>query len=168
MSRWHADIALLALLVTFPVIGVLSVLCIGILILQKLRLQTRLDDSYWWLINYSDITIIRDSQVCLSACVLYLCVCVFACLVLCSQVCLCLLQVQGLSLSTASQSVSSGSQSTFSNNSCGFRDKAGKEHVYSTIGLYQVPALFTLHATLRKQPGKFECFGTFPQKSNDL
>ncbi|XP_036936167.1 guanylate cyclase 2G [Acanthopagrus latus] len=101
------DIALLALLVTFPVIGVLSVLCIGILILQKLRLQTRLDDSCWWLINYSDITIIRDSQ------------------------------VQGLSLSTASQSVSSGSQSTFSNNSCGFRDKAGKEHVYSTIGLYQ-------------------------------
>uniref|UniRef100_A0A671Y3I6 Guanylate cyclase n=1 Tax=Sparus aurata TaxID=8175 RepID=A0A671Y3I6_SPAAU len=70
------DIALMALLVTFPVIGVLSVLCIGILILQKLRLQTKLDDSYWWLINYSDITIIRDSQVCLSACVQYICVCV--------------------------------------------------------------------------------------------
>lgn len=66
----------MALLVTFPVIGVLSVLCIGILILQKLRLQTKLDDSYWWLINYSDITIIRDSQVCLSACVQYICVCV--------------------------------------------------------------------------------------------
>lgn len=78
MSRWHADIALLALLVTFPVIGVLSVLCIGILILQKLRLQTRLDDSCWWLINYSDITIIRDSQVCLSVCMctVYVCVCV--------------------------------------------------------------------------------------------
>ncbi|XP_073345285.1 guanylate cyclase 2G [Pagrus major] len=109
LCEWlNNDITLLALLVTFPVIGVLAVLCIGVLILQKLRLQTRLDDSYWWLINYSDITIIRDS-----------------------------VGVQGLSLSTASQSVSSGSQSTFSNNSCGFRDKAGKEHVYSTIGLYQ-------------------------------
>uniref|UniRef100_A0A3Q3E257 Guanylate cyclase n=1 Tax=Labrus bergylta TaxID=56723 RepID=A0A3Q3E257_9LABR len=56
------DIFLLALLVTFPVIGVLSVFCIGVLILQKLRLQTRLDDSCWWLINYSDITIIREQM----------------------------------------------------------------------------------------------------------
>lgn len=104
----------------------------------------------------------------MSVCMCTVHVCVFACLVLCSQVCLCLLQAQGLSLSTASQSVSSGSQSTFSNNSCSFRDKAGKEHVYSTIGLYQVPALLTLHATLRKEPGKLECFGSFPQKSNDL
>lgn len=58
-----ADIALLALLVTFPVVGVLAVLCIGLLILQKFRLQTRLDDSCWWLINHSDITIIRESPV---------------------------------------------------------------------------------------------------------
>uniref|UniRef100_UPI0037E771C2 guanylate cyclase 2G n=1 Tax=Semicossyphus pulcher TaxID=241346 RepID=UPI0037E771C2 len=103
------DIALLALLVTFPVIGVLAVLCIGVLILQKLRLQTRLDDSCWWLINYSDITIIREPS-----------------------------GIQGLSLSTtASQSGSNGSQSNFSNNSFGLMDKAGKEHVYTTIGLYQ-------------------------------
>lgn len=54
----------MALLVTFPVIGVFAVLCIGVLILQKLRLQTRLDDSYWWLINYSDITIVREPSVC--------------------------------------------------------------------------------------------------------
>lgn len=77
----------MALLVTFPVIGVLSVLCIGILILQKLRLQTKLDDSYWWLINYSDITIIRDSQVCLSACVQYMCVCLLAWF--CAHRCVC-------------------------------------------------------------------------------
>lgn len=64
LSWWDADIALLALLVTFPVIGILAVLCIGVLVLQKLRLQTSLDDSCWWLINYSDITIIRESTVC--------------------------------------------------------------------------------------------------------
>uniref|UniRef100_A0A3B4UBZ9 Guanylate cyclase n=1 Tax=Seriola dumerili TaxID=41447 RepID=A0A3B4UBZ9_SERDU len=58
--EWLISITLLALLVTFPVVGVLAVLCIGILIQQKLRLQTRLDDSCWWLINYSDITIIRE------------------------------------------------------------------------------------------------------------
>ncbi|TKS89500.1 Guanylate cyclase 2G [Collichthys lucidus] len=103
------DIALLALLVTFPVIGILAVLCIGVLVLQKLRLQTSLDDSCWWLINYSDITIIRECT-----------------------------GNQGLSLSnTASHSGSGSSQSNFSNNSYGLRDKTGKEHVYSTIGLYQ-------------------------------
>ncbi|KAM6963497.1 guanylate cyclase 2G [Tautogolabrus adspersus] len=103
------DIALLALLVTFPVIGVLAVLCIGVLILQKLRLQTRLDDSCWWLINYSDITIIREhsGSHCLSV------------------------------ATTASQSMSSGSRSTFSNSSFGLRDNNGKEHVYTTIGLFQ-------------------------------
>ncbi|XP_041672123.1 guanylate cyclase 2G [Cheilinus undulatus] len=103
------DIALLALLVAFPIIGLLAVLCIGILILQKLRLQTRLDDSCWWLINYSDITIIKEPS-----------------------------GAQGLSLATtASQSMSSSSQSTFSNNSLGLRDNTGKEHIYTTIGLYQ-------------------------------
>ncbi|XP_039992208.1 guanylate cyclase 2G [Xiphias gladius] len=103
------DIALLALLVTFPVVGVLAVLCIGVLILQKFRLQTRLDDSCWWLINYSDITIIREPS-----------------------------GIQGLSISTTgSQSGSGGSQSTFSNNSYGLRDKTGRENVYTTIGLYQ-------------------------------
>lgn len=57
---------------------------------------------------------------------------------------LCRLQgVQGLSLSTTvSQCGSAGSQSNFSNNSHGLRDKTGKENVYATIGLYQVPALF--------------------------
>ena len=56
---------------------------------------------------------------------------------------LCLFQgIQGLALSTTgSQSGSGGSQSTFSNNSYGLRDKTGKEHVYTTIGLYQVAVL---------------------------
>ncbi|KAM9336963.1 guanylate cyclase 2G [Symphorus nematophorus] len=105
------DIALLALLVTFPVIGVLAVLFIWVLILQKLRLQTKLDNSCWWLINYSDITIIRESS-----------------------------GIQALSLSTTashSGSRSSGSQSNCSTNSYGLRDKAGKEHIYAIIGLYQ-------------------------------
>uniref|UniRef100_A0A8C4NMB4 Guanylate cyclase n=1 Tax=Dicentrarchus labrax TaxID=13489 RepID=A0A8C4NMB4_DICLA len=39
-----------------------TVLCIGVLILQKFRLQTRLGDSCWWLITYSDITIIREQM----------------------------------------------------------------------------------------------------------
>ncbi|KAG7227726.1 hypothetical protein INR49_029491 [Caranx melampygus] len=105
-----SDITLLALLVTFPVIGVIAVLCIGVLFQQKLRLQTKLDDSCWWLINYSDITIIRERM-----------------------------GVQDLSLSnTNSQSESGGSQSNFSNNSYGLKDKTGKETVYTTIGLYQM------------------------------
>lgn len=64
MAFCNADIALLTLLVAFPLMGVLAVSCIGLLVLQKLRLQTRLDDSSWWLISYSDITIIRESRVC--------------------------------------------------------------------------------------------------------
>lgn len=57
------EIALLAVLVTFPLIGVVAVLWIGVLMLQKFRLQMRLDDSNWWIINYSDITIIREPSV---------------------------------------------------------------------------------------------------------
>uniref|UniRef100_A0A3Q2CKS9 Guanylate cyclase n=1 Tax=Cyprinodon variegatus TaxID=28743 RepID=A0A3Q2CKS9_CYPVA len=56
-------IALLAVLVTFPLIGVVAVLWIGVLMFQKFRLQTRLDDSNWWIINYNDITIIREPSV---------------------------------------------------------------------------------------------------------
>ncbi|CAG06541.1 unnamed protein product [Tetraodon nigroviridis] len=107
------DIALLTLLVAFPLMGVLAVSCIGLLVLQKLRLQTRLDDSSWWLINYSDITVIREST-----------------------------GVRGLSLSnTASHNGSSSSQSNFSSNSYGLKDKTGKENIYTTIGLYQVAAV---------------------------
>ncbi|TNN03288.1 hypothetical protein fugu_000317 [Takifugu bimaculatus] len=110
LCEWMTnDIALLALLVAFPLMGMLAVSCIGLLVLQKLRLQTRLDDSSWWLINYSDITIIRESQ-----------------------------GLRGLSLSnTASHNGSSSSQSNFSSNSYGLKDKTGKENIYTTIGLYQ-------------------------------
>uniref|UniRef100_A0A3P9GYU3 Guanylate cyclase n=1 Tax=Oryzias latipes TaxID=8090 RepID=A0A3P9GYU3_ORYLA len=54
------NITMLAVLVTFPFIGVVGILFIGVLMLQKFKLQTRLDDSCWWIINYSEITIIRD------------------------------------------------------------------------------------------------------------
>lgn len=51
---------------------------------------------------------------------------------------------QQLSLSTtASQNGSGGSQSNFSANSYGLKDRGGKEHIYTTIGLYQVPAPFS-------------------------
>ncbi|XP_077359682.1 guanylate cyclase 2G [Festucalex cinctus] len=108
-ERLGNDIALLALLVTFPVTGVLAVLGIGVLVLQKLRLRTSLEDSRWWLIDYGDITVIRQAP-----------------------------GVQGVSLTNArSQSGSGGSFFTSSNTSYGFKDKMGKEHIYATIGLYQ-------------------------------
>uniref|UniRef100_A0A3B4AL70 Guanylate cyclase n=1 Tax=Periophthalmus magnuspinnatus TaxID=409849 RepID=A0A3B4AL70_9GOBI len=89
LCEWLTNIALLTLLVSFPFIGVVAVLCIGVLVLQKLRLQTKLDDSCWWLISYNDITIIREPT-----------------------------SKRALSLSTtASHSGSGGSQSNFSNNS---------------------------------------------------
>ncbi|XP_030610230.1 guanylate cyclase 2G [Archocentrus centrarchus] len=103
------DIALLALLAMFPVIGVLAVLSIGVLVLQKLRLQTRLDDSCWWMINYNDITIIREPT-----------------------------GTQGISLSNSGTQIGSGSsQASLSTSSNDLRDKGGKEHIYTTIGLYQ-------------------------------
>ncbi|XP_053719590.1 guanylate cyclase 2G [Synchiropus splendidus] len=110
LCEWLSnDITLLALLVTFPALGIIAVFGIGILFLQKFNLQTRLDDSCWWLINYNDITIIREPSL-----------------------------NQGLSLSTTlSQSGSGGSQSNFSNNSYCQKDQKGREKIYTTIGLYQ-------------------------------
>ncbi|KAM9425794.1 guanylate cyclase 2G [Pholidichthys leucotaenia] len=103
------DIALLALIVIFPIIGVVAVLCIGVLTQQKLRLQTRLEDSCWWMISFSDITIIREPQ-----------------------------GIWGTSVSNSgSQTGSGGSQTSLSNSSYDLRDKMGKEHIYATIGLYQ-------------------------------
>ncbi|XP_056152688.1 guanylate cyclase 2G-like [Lampris incognitus] len=103
------DIALVLLLVSSPLVGVLALLSIAFLMLQKLRLQTRLEDSCWWLINYNDIAIIKEPK-----------------------------GVQTVSLSTTATKSGSGcSQSINSSNSYGLKDKMGKEHIYSTIGLYQ-------------------------------
>ncbi|XP_077481348.1 guanylate cyclase 2G [Stigmatopora argus] len=108
LCEWlRNDIALLSLLITFPIIGVLAVLGIGVLLLQKFRLQTNLEDSRWWLIDYSDINVIRKG-----------------------------VQGVSLS-TARSLSGSGGSQSTLSTNSSSFRDKMGKEPFYATIGLYQ-------------------------------
>lgn len=57
------EIYLVSLLVTMPLFGVLGVILITLLTLQKTRLQTKLDDSNWWLINYSDITILSEPKV---------------------------------------------------------------------------------------------------------
>ncbi|XP_061120938.1 guanylate cyclase 2G [Syngnathus typhle] len=110
LCEWLSnDMALLALLVTFPVVGVLAVLGLGVLLLQKLRLQSSLEDSRWWLIDYGDITIVREASA-----------------------------VQARSVSTTrTLSGSGGSRSTLSNRSYCFKDKMGKEHVYTTIGLYR-------------------------------
>lgn len=132
-----SDITLLTLLVTFPLMGVFAVTCIGLLVMQKLRLQTRLDDCSWWLIKYSDITIIRESRVRPGR--LPPPVVVHR---LDSFQSICSLQgVYGLSLSNvASRNGSSSSQSNFSSRSYGLKDKMGKENIFTTIGLYQVSA----------------------------
>ncbi|XP_062331330.1 guanylate cyclase 2G [Osmerus eperlanus] len=105
------DISMVVLMVAFPVIGASALVCIGFLMLQKLRLQTRLDGSCWWLINYSDIAIIKEPK-----------------------------GVQALSLSTTASkngSGSGGSQTIISSCSYGLTDNAGKEQIFITIGLYQ-------------------------------
>ncbi|TRY64644.1 hypothetical protein DNTS_003096 [Danionella cerebrum] len=56
------EISLLVLLVALPLFGVAAVILITLLTLQKIRLQTRLDESNWWLIDYSDITILREPK----------------------------------------------------------------------------------------------------------
>ncbi|XP_076854584.1 guanylate cyclase 2G [Brachyhypopomus gauderio] len=103
------EIYLIVLLVTMPLLGLAALIFITLLTLQKVRLQTKLDDSNWWLINYSDITIIAEPK-----------------------------GVQALSISTTpSKSGSGGSQTVLSNNSYGLKDKNGKETIYTTVGLYQ-------------------------------
>ncbi|XP_073684296.1 guanylate cyclase 2G [Garra rufa] len=56
------EISLLVLLVALPLLGVAAVALITLLTLQKTRLQTRLDESNWWLIDYSEITILREPK----------------------------------------------------------------------------------------------------------
>ncbi|KAK1794006.1 hypothetical protein P4O66_010917, partial [Electrophorus voltai] len=103
------EIYLVVLLVTMPLLGVAALVFITLLTLQKVRLQTRLDDSYWWLINYSDITIISEPK-----------------------------GVQALSINTTpSKSGSGGSQTILSNNSYALKDKNERENIYTTVGLYQ-------------------------------
>ncbi|XP_073774675.1 guanylate cyclase 2G isoform X3 [Danio rerio] len=88
------EISLLVLLVALPLIGVAAVSLITLLTLQKLRLQSRLDESNWWLINYSDITILREPK-----------------------------GTQILSVNTTpSKCGSGGSQSMLSSNSCNTRE----------------------------------------------
>ncbi|XP_016335824.1 guanylate cyclase 2G-like, partial [Sinocyclocheilus anshuiensis] len=87
------EISLLVLLVALPVLGVAAVALITLLTLQKTRLQSRLDESNWWLINYSDITILREPK-----------------------------GTQTLSVSTTPSKCSGGSPSMLSTNSCSTRE----------------------------------------------
>ncbi|XP_075896627.1 guanylate cyclase 2G [Nelusetta ayraudi] len=110
--RWlSSDVTLLTLLVTFPLVGLLALLGIGVLLWQKVGLQSRLDDSYWWLISYSDITILRESPVGHNSSV----------------------------SATFSQSGGdgSGSHSSISNNTYCLKDQTGKENIYTIIGIYK-------------------------------
>ncbi|XP_052468099.1 guanylate cyclase 2G [Carassius gibelio] len=95
LCEWlENEISLLVLLVALPVLGVAAVALITLLTLQKTRLQSRLDESSWWLINYSDITILREPK-----------------------------GTQTLSVSTTpSKCGSGGSQSMLSTNSCSTKE----------------------------------------------
>lgn len=54
---------------------------------------------------------------------------------------------QGMSLSNSGTHTWSGSsQASLSTNSYDLMDKAGKEHIYTTIGLYQVLVLFRVYS----------------------
>ncbi|KAM9561811.1 guanylate cyclase 2G [Salvelinus alpinus] len=83
---------------------------IGFLLLQKFRLQNRLAGSCWCIISYNEITIIKEPK-----------------------------GVPALSLSTTASKTGSGGsyQTILSSTSYGLRDNAGKEYIYSTIGLFQ-------------------------------
>ncbi|KAF7705386.1 hypothetical protein HF521_020672 [Silurus meridionalis] len=110
LCEWlNSEIYLVSLLVAMPLLGVLAVVLITFLTLQKTRLQTKLEDSNWWLLNYSEITILSEPK-----------------------------GGQALSLNTTpSKSGSGGSQTMISANSFGLRDKNGRETIYATVGLYQ-------------------------------
>ncbi|KAM9462865.1 guanylate cyclase 2G [Clarias gariepinus] len=110
LCEWlNSEIYMVSLLVAMPLFGVLAVILITLLTLQKTRLQTKLDDSNWWLISYSDITILTEPK-----------------------------GGPALSLNTTpSKSGSGGSQTMISANSFGLKDKNGKATIYATVGLYQ-------------------------------
>ncbi|XP_030630980.1 guanylate cyclase 2G [Chanos chanos] len=110
LCEWlHNDISLLVLLVALPLLGLSALAFITLLTFQKIRLQTTLDGARWWLINFSDITIIKEPK-----------------------------DVKARSLSTTlSKSGSGSSHTVLSSNSYGLRDGSGKETIYITIGLYQ-------------------------------
>ncbi|XP_036400370.1 guanylate cyclase 2G [Megalops cyprinoides] len=112
LCEWlNQDMSLVVLLVALPMMALSALVFISLLTLQKLKLQSRLDSANWWRINYNDITIIKEPK-----------------------------GTQALSLSTGAstyRSRSSGSQTIASVNSYGLRDNMGREHIYSTIGLYQ-------------------------------
>ncbi|XP_051958629.1 guanylate cyclase 2G-like [Xyrauchen texanus] len=109
LCEWlENEASLLVLLVALPMFGVAAVVLVTFLTLQKIRLQTRLDKSNWWLINYNDISILREPK-----------------------------GTQTLSVSTTpSKCGSEGSQSILSSNSCSLRGSC-KETIYTTTGLYQ-------------------------------
>ncbi|XP_017551372.2 guanylate cyclase 2G [Pygocentrus nattereri] len=111
LCEWlNNEIYMVVLLVAVPLIGVAALIFITLLTVQKIHLQNRLDDNNWWLISYSDITILKEAK-----------------------------GGQPLSISTTpSKSLSGGSQTIFSTNSYGLKDTNGKEALYTTIGLLQV------------------------------
>ncbi|XP_072523631.1 guanylate cyclase 2G [Salminus brasiliensis] len=111
LCEWlNNDVYMIVLLVVVPLLGVAALAFITLLTVQKIRLQTRLDDNNWWLIDYNDITIIKEPK-----------------------------GMQALSVSTTpSKSGSGGSQTILSFNSYGLKDTNGKENIYTTIGLLQV------------------------------
>uniref|UniRef100_A0AAY4EZ13 Guanylate cyclase n=1 Tax=Denticeps clupeoides TaxID=299321 RepID=A0AAY4EZ13_9TELE len=63
LCEWLSnDVTMVVLLVLLPLVGVASLIFITLITTQKLRLQGKLNDSRWWLIDYSDISIIKEAK----------------------------------------------------------------------------------------------------------
>ncbi|XP_030060573.1 guanylate cyclase 2G-like [Microcaecilia unicolor] len=106
------SIPVIVLIVTLLVTICGAVGFVTFLIVQRGKMQRKMNSDTWWRINYNDIIIIKDNK-------------------------------NHLDMSPANTPTSKGKESygssavISSNQSCGFKDKQGKEVFYTTLGLYQ-------------------------------
>ncbi|XP_029466605.1 guanylate cyclase 2G-like [Rhinatrema bivittatum] len=112
-SGTSKSIPVIALMVTLIVTVCGALGFVTFLVVQRGKLRRTIKNDTWWRINYNDIVIIKDNK-------------------------------GHIDLSPANTPTSGGKGSygssavISSNQSCGFRDKQGKDVFYTTMGLYQV------------------------------
>ncbi|KAM3913320.1 guanylate cyclase 2G-like [Leptodactylus fuscus] len=101
---------IIALIVTLIATAGAGLLIVLFLLIQKGKLRREYSNDSWWQIKYEDISILKEGK-----------------------------HTMGTPSSTSSMRVGSvGSSAVMSSNqSYGFKDKQGKEILYSTIGVYQ-------------------------------
>nr|XP_033799297.1 guanylate cyclase 2G-like isoform X2 [Geotrypetes seraphini] len=110
------SIPVIALFVTLVVTVCGAVGFVTFLFIQRGKMQRKMNKDTWWRINYNDIIIIQDNK-------------------------------NHFDVSPANTPTSKGKESygssavISSNQSCGFKEKQGKEVFYITLGLYQADSL---------------------------